>query len=115
MSKEDRTEEQVKIAPEREKFINDLVAALNGEGMPGEMVQLFSIQADTCYACFLLGNAVAKRLIAEGEVEQERQFEVAMEFTKILTQKITIKQQQSQLAQPAGPLVLGNIPPGIRH
>ncbi len=114
MSKGNENEQQITIAPEREKFMNDLVADLKAEGMPDDMAHIFGVQTDTCYLCFLMGNAVAKRLVAEGEIEEERRFEVAMDFARILTQKITIKQQPSQLAAP-GPVILSSVPPGVRH
>lgn len=77
------------IADNRDKAINDVVEELSATGAPGNVVQLYSMQMDSCYCAWIIGKAAAKLLEMNGEIEEAQIFEVSLAFARTVATKIT--------------------------
>jgi len=74
----------------RAQIIDDIVEKFKAEGMADQLVELYTMQVDTCYWAYLAGNATARRMMMEGLIGIDLVHETAMEFTRILVMKITV-------------------------
>jgi len=77
------------IADNRAKAINEVVEELKATGAPGNVVQLYTIQVDSCYCAWIVGKAAAKLLEMNGEIEEGQVFRVSMDFARAVAAKIT--------------------------
>ncbi len=108
-----KTEDGELTSENRAKLVDEFVQHLTHDGAPGEVIQVFKSQADTCYVAYCAGKMAAKRMFIEGEITEDKIFEVSMDFAKLMIMKLNIAPQQSPLATGL-PEILG-IPPGARR
>ncbi len=79
----------IKTSANRTKVIEDFTAAMNEDGAPAQLVELWKVQGDMNYTAFLAGKMTARRMFLEGDIAETQITEVAMEWAKLLVMKIT--------------------------
>lgn len=98
-------------SPNRTQVIEELTAHLTADGAPGDVIELWKIQSDTCYCAYVAGKTAAKRMLLEGEIEESQVTEVGLEFAKILIMKITFAPKPPPSDGIVMPRLVG-VPPG---
>lgn len=77
------------LANNRAQVIEDVVKELTATGAPGNVVQLYTMQLDSCNCAWIVGKAAAKLLEMNGEIEEDQVFQVSMDFARAVAAKIT--------------------------
>lgn len=86
-----REPKKIKTPTNKTKVIEELTQAFKEDDAPPELIQLWQVQGDMCYAAFLAGKMVAKRMFLEGDITEDQITEVAMEWAKLLVMKVSYK------------------------
>ncbi len=79
----------IKTSANRTKVIEEFTKAMNEDGAPAELTELWKTQSGLCYCAFLTGPMTARQMCLEGHIAEDQVTEVAMEWAKLLVMKIS--------------------------